>query len=580
MYSKHETSLPWLSIKALMARTTLSLALALCATFLAACDAKKESQASYPKGAELSTNYPASDYIEQAPGKSGGVLKVSVASDTGTLDLHAISHTNAQWLGRVIYDNLVYLDASGEISPWLAKSWTISPDGKVYTFKLRDDVTFSDGARFNAEAVRVNLEHMRDPATKSPLAAAYIAPYKSGRVVDEFTFEATLSEPYSPFLNVLAQSWLAMESPKAIKENPKGLGDSPVGSGPFIVESYTRQQGIRLKRREDYHWAPDFVKHTGPAYLERIDVEFVAEPVLRYNGLASGQFNFTIDAPAQNAAAIRSSDDLVLTSRVRTGIPSRGVTFNVGKPPFTDINVRKAFALAVDREGIVQSTGFGEYKIKSDFLASNTRYYEPSGQYQLTYAPDKSNALLDAAGWTQRDSDGIRLKDGQRLAAEVLTTETATPSPLLAAIQSDVKKIGFDLKIVQLPAAQLTDRRNSNDYQALGAGVWHTNTPDALYINYHSDSITTSRRIGQNTAHLQDAQLDDLLLKARHTTDPNALKTLYSKAQLRVIELVPAVPLYENASSVAFSKNVKGVIYDTSHNTPYFPAVWLEKAVP
>ena len=103
-----------------MARTTLSLALALCATFLAACDAKKESQASYPKGAELSTNYPASDYIEQAPGTSGGELKVSVASDTGTLDLHAISHTNAQWLGRVIYDNLVYLDASGEISPWLA----------------------------------------------------------------------------------------------------------------------------------------------------------------------------------------------------------------------------------------------------------------------------------------------------------------------------------------------------------------------------------------------------------------------------------------------------------------------------
>jgi peptide/nickel transport system substrate-binding protein len=580
MDSKLKKPSHWVALQAAVARAAVPLSMAVCAALLSACDHKKDAISARLKGADISTNYPATDYIQQAPGTPGGVLKVSVASDTGSLDLHAISHTNAQWLGRVIYDNLVYLDPQGEISPWLAKSWTISPDGKVYTFKLRDDVTFSDGTKFNAEAVRVNLEHMRDPATKSPLAAAYIAPYKNGRAIDDYTFEATLSEPYSPFLNVLAQSWLSMESPKAIKENPKGLGDAPVGSGPFIVESYTRQQGIRLKRRDDYHWAPDIVKHTGPAYLDRIEIEFVAEPVLRYNGLASGQFNFTIDAPAQNAAAIRSSDDLVLTSRVRTGIPSRGVTFNVGKPPFTDINVRKAFALAIDREGIVQSTGFGEYKIKSDFLASNTRYYDPSGKDQLRYAPEISNQLLDASGWKERDAQGFRVKDGQRLAAELLTTETATPSPILAAIQSDVKKIGFDLKIVQLPAAQLTDRRNSNDYQALGGGVWHTNTPDALYINYHSDSITTPKRIGQNTAHLQDAQLDDVLLKARHTTDPKLLQSLYSQAQLRVIELVPAVPLYENASSVAFSKNVKGVIYDTSHNTPYFPAVWIDKSAP
>jgi peptide/nickel transport system substrate-binding protein len=74
--------------------------------------------------------------------------------------------------------------------------------------------------------------------------------------------------------------------------------------------------------------------------------------------------------------------------------------------------------------------------------------------------------------------------------------------------------------------------------------------------------------------------LDDLLLRARHTNDPKLLKELYSKAQLRVIELVPGVPLYENASSIAYHKYVKGVVYDTSHNTAYFPAIWLDKAAP
>ena len=91
-----------------------------------------------------------------------------------------------QWLARIVYDCLLYQDENGKISPWLAKSWDVSPDGKTYTFHLRDDVTFSDGEKFNAEALRVNLEHMRDPATKSPLAAAYIAPYVDGRIVDGF----------------------------------------------------------------------------------------------------------------------------------------------------------------------------------------------------------------------------------------------------------------------------------------------------------------------------------------------------------------------------------------------------------
>src|SRR5260221_160243 len=102
---------------------------------------------------------------------------------------------------------------------------------------------------------------MRDPATKAAMTTAYIAPYIDGKVLDEYTFPANLREPYSAFLNVLAQSWLGMYSAKAIREKPKQLGESPVGSGPFLVESYTRQQGIRLVKRPDYHWSPPFLRH-------------------------------------------------------------------------------------------------------------------------------------------------------------------------------------------------------------------------------------------------------------------------------------------------------------------------------
>jgi ABC-type dipeptide/oligopeptide/nickel transport system ATPase subunit len=304
--------------------------------------------------------YPARDYSEQSEGTPGGTLKVSVAADTGNLDLHSISHTNSEWFGRILYDNLVYLDERGEISPWPAKSWTISPDGKTYTFQLRDDVTFSDGAKFNAEAVLVNLEHMRDPATKSPLAAAYIDPYVDGKVVDKYTVQLNLREAYTPFLNVLAQSWLAMESTKAIREKPKELGGAPVGSGPFVVESYSRQQGIKFVRRKDYNWSPAIIKHSGRAYLNRIEIQFVPEATVRYASLASGQFDFTIDAPPQSIAAMRADHTLVVDRRIRQGNPFRGIIFNTSKAPFDEVTVRQAVAAALDREGIAQLAGFGQ----------------------------------------------------------------------------------------------------------------------------------------------------------------------------------------------------------------------------
>jgi peptide/nickel transport system substrate-binding protein len=537
-------------------------------------DAGKPSS-SQTNSAEIDS---ARDYREQSSGKSGGTLRVSVAADTGSLDLHAISHTNSQWLGRLLYDNLVYLDENGNITPWLAKSWDISPDGLTYTFHLRDDVTFSDGSRFDAKALQINLEHMRAPATQSPLAAAYIAPYVDGKVIDDFTFEAHLREPYTAFLNVLAQSWLAMMSPKAIVDNPRRLSEAPVGSGPFVVERYSRQQGISLVRRNDYHWAPDFINHPGPAYLERIQLDFVPEAMIRYSSLVAGQYDLTVDAPAQNAQAMRNDPELVMDRRIRQGNPNRGITFNTSKAPFDDVRVRRAFALGVDREGIVQMSGFGEYQPKSDFLAANTRYYDPAFAGALVYAPATANRLLDEAGWSQRDAQGYRVRDGHRLSAEVLLAEGISPVADTVAIQSDVKKLGFELRITQLPPLQLAERRSANRFQAVGSGVWHTNTPDGLYILYHSGEIISPQRIGQNTARLRDAQLDDWLAQARHTTDPGQLQGLYSKVQQRLTELVPAVPLYENYSLSAHRQRVKGIVYDTSHNTPVFTTAWLGKA--
>ncbi|WP_455893631.1 ABC transporter substrate-binding protein [Pseudomonas palmensis] len=525
-----------------------------------------------------SLSYAAEDYREAAPGKPGGTLRISTASDTTTLDVHSISHGNVQWLGRILFDCLLYQDEQGNISPWLAKSWDISPDGKTYTFHLRDDVTFSDGEKFNARAVQINLEHMRDPATKSPLAAAYIAPYVNGRIVDEYTFEAHLREPYSPFLDVLAQSWLSMISPRQILEAPKSIAEHAIGSGPFVLESYTRDQGATFVKRKGYNWAPPVTRHNGEAYLDRLELSIVPEPMIRFSALESGQSDFTVDAPAQNARAIRSNPDLQMSSRIRKANPFRSLTFNVEQFPFQDVQVRRAVAKAIDRDGLAWITGFGEYQPKGDFLAANTRYYDPAFKDVLAYDVAEANRILDQAGWGERDARGYRVKDGQRLSARLLMYETgAFPGSVAVAIQADLKKVGFELAIDLLPLAQVTERRYASNFQAIAGGYWHTNTPDGLYILYHSNAISTPKLIGQNAGRFRDDALDAALSAARRSTDPVELAALYRTAQQRLVETVPAVPVYESHVLVAYRKAVKGVIFDTSHNTPFFTSIWLDQ---
>ncbi|MBP2261893.1 peptide/nickel transport system substrate-binding protein [Pseudomonas sp. BP8] len=558
-----------------------------CALILGACSPPTPPQtASALRGEAVNEvngimRYPASDFVEQGEGVRGGTLRVSAASDAGSFDIHALSHGNMQWLGRMLFDCLVYQAEDGTLTPWLAKSWEISADGLTYTFHLRDDVTFSDGEVFNAEAVRLNLEHMRDPATKSPLAAAYIAPFFKGRVVDAFTFEATLREPYAPFLDVLSQAWLGMISPRQIREAPRTIATRPIGSGPFVLDNYVRDQGASFARRDGYDWAPPAINHRGAAYLQRIELSYVPEAMIRYTSLDAGDSDMALDAPPQNAAAIRANPQLTLRSRIRKGNPARSITFNVERAPFDDVRVRQALAKAIDRDGLAWISGFGEFLAKGDFLAVNTPGYDPVARDALAFDPAEANRLLDAAGWTGRDAAGFRTRAGQRLQATLLTYDNpAFPANVSVAVQADLRKIGFDMAIEVLPLTRVMQLRYAGSFDAIGGGYWHTNTADGLFILYHSQAIPSAKMIGQNVGHFRDATLDQYLGEARRSTDPDLRRSLYRKAQQRLGETVPAVPSVESQMLLAYRKAVGGVLFDGSHNVPLFTSVWLAKEQP
>ncbi|WNB86783.1 ABC transporter substrate-binding protein [Cellulomonas sp. ATA003] len=396
---------------------------------------------------------PSGDATTSAEPRTGGLFRIGTNGQEPTcLDPHGNASTLGPILTVPFSDSLVWQEEDGTLSPWLAESWDVSEDGLVYTFHLRDGVTFTDGAVFDAEALRVNFEHMVDPATKSPLSASYIAPYSSSRVVDPLTLEVTLSSPYSAFLNVLAQGFLGVISPKQITEAPDTICEAPIGSGPFVVESWNKGRSVEYTKNPDYAWGPGGT-HEGPAYLDRLEVVFVTEDATRYSALASGELDAIEFVPPQNYAAVETDPRLETFTEYRPGHPF-SLWFNTSRAPFDDVRVRQALIAAVDRQAVVESISFGQWDAAEGYLTPSTPDYIEDVAGDLGHDPDRANDLLDEAGWTGRDSEGYRTKDGQRLVASLPTTN-AVPLRIQIAEQTQAaaREVGIDIQI-EYPAPQ------------------------------------------------------------------------------------------------------------------------------
>jgi peptide/nickel transport system substrate-binding protein len=507
--------------------------------------------------------------------RSGGTLILGEnGQEPPCLDPHGNASSDGPVSTVPVADSLVWFDADGTIQPWLADSWEISDDGLTYTFKLRQGVKFHDGAVWNAEALKTNFEHMRDPATKSPLAASYIAPYKDAKVVDDHTLDVHLSSPYRPFLDILAQGYLGMISPKQIKESPQTICEHPIGSGPFVLDKWTKGQSITYHRNPDYNWGPKSAKHTGPAYLEKLEIRFLAEDATRYNALAAGEVHAIDFTPPQNVEDVKANPDLGFLTAIRPGHPM-SFWLNTSRPPFDDVRVRRALLAAVDRDSIIEGISFGQYQVAQGFVTTSTPGYAQGLSGTIKHDETLANKLLDEAGWTARDKDGIRLKDGKRLTAyfPIAANFPAQRMQIAVQTQAAARKIGLDIQIQTPPEQELTDRSVKGDYD-LTSGLWATNTADVLWIQYSSKNITTPERRGQNVARLKDTKLDDLLEEARSAQDPTEL---YNQAQARLLELVPAIPFYDDPRPVAYHKKVRDLAFTPAYPSPYFYDTWLDE---
>ncbi|MDX2548599.1 ABC transporter substrate-binding protein [Streptomyces sp. WI04-05B] len=504
---------------------------------------------------------------------TGGTLTYAVDQTQPSLDPAASPADITGVVGLAIFDSLVAQTGPTTFKPWLAKRWEISPDGKTYTFHLRTGVAFQDGTPFDAAAVKKTLDHVVDPATKSQYAGSLISAYKRSRVVDEATVKVELSRPFAPFLQALSTPYLGIQSPKALALPVSRY--KPVGTGPFSFVSWAQQKNIVLVRNPHYTTAPPGAKHTGPAHLDRINIDLITEDTTRYGALTSHQVQAIGSVPPIDAKPIEAAGLQLL--RHQAPGANWNVYFNVSRGVTKDVRVRQALQAAVDVPTLVKSVYFGQYQAARNTISPNTGYYDTAAESSLqAYDPAKADQLLDAAGWTGRNADGYRTKDGKELAIEWPYTPAGQRNgrdTLAEGLQAQAKKVGINLKRPSVAVGTYVSDIQKGTYDMLDYSFVRAD-PDILRLVWGSDQLVSKG--GENASYANSRELDAWLEEAATTKDENVARRDYAKAQAYVLKNAYLIPGYVEQTTIGASDKLHGVDF-TPQSFPTFYDAWLAK---
>ncbi|GAB3598859.1 ABC transporter substrate-binding protein [Microbacterium tumbae] len=467
---------------------------------------------------------------------------------------------------RVVLDSLVFQEADGTFSPWLATDWTVSDDATSYTFTLRDDVAFTDGEPFDAEAVKANFDRIADPETASAQAASMLGGewYAGTEVLGDYEVRVNFTQPYAPFLQAASTALLGFYSPAVLSGSADQLkAGGPginVGTGPFELTEYTPDQEIVYTRNEDYAWGPD---GAGAAQFETLRVEILPEASVRAGVVESGEADLASNIPPNLASEL--PDSLTVDANEYPGLPY-SLYLNEKYGVFADERVRQAFARGIDIDAAVEEIFYGQFPRAWSVLGSTTPGYDASLEGSWPFDQGEANRLLDEAGWTDRDSDGIRMKDGERLSVRwIAWTPVSDDNAALAnAVQSDLKEIGLEVVREVLEPGAYNEQYGPKTFDLTDWGFSGVD-PDLLRSHLHTDGF-------QNASQVSDPEIDELLEQGVATTDQDARNDIYTQLQQWNAEHVAIVPLYSPSLITARNENVQGLAYDL-YGRPLFSGV-------
>ena len=502
---------------------------------------------------------------------SGGSIVYGLTLTPSGIDPHIDASSELGIPLTSVYDPLVWLTPEGEFVPGLAEDWEISDDGLVYTFYLRDDVTFHDGTAFDAEAVRFSLDRIADPETQSRKARGMLGPYERTEVVDEKTVRVHFEEPYAPFLASLSTVYLAIVSPEAVSTWGDEYQFHQVGTGPFIFEEYVPKDHLTLVRNPDYDWAPSFFDHQGPPRLEEVTFRFYTDPATRVLALESGEADVMGEIPPQDAVRLDNDAEYEL---MPVPVPGQPLQFflNTRRAPLDDQRVRQALIYAVNRPAVVE-TVFESYSPPAYGPLNRSTYaYDPSVEGMYSYDPERAAVLLEEAGWTDTDGDGIRDRDGERLELETILMGWGYIPEVGQILQNQFAEVGIGITSRQTTFSNALGDVAEGRYH-LVPFLFSNSDPDILRTTFHSSNIDG----GFNWSKVSDPQLDAWLEDGKQAIDEVERRRIYAEIQQHIMEKAMILPVRDYVNLNAASADVQGLRYDRQGWFPWLYEVDVEE---
>ena len=524
----------------------MMVAVLLLATLVVGCGGGQ--QASEEEGAKKEGETAQKEEKISEEDKYGGTLVYGRGNDSVKLDPADVTDGESMKVTKQIYDGLVKYERGGtEVQPSLAKSWETSSDGKVWTFKLREDVKFHDGSKFNAEAVKFNFDRWRKEDHEyhdgkfvywSYMFGGFPGIVKDVEAVDEYTVRITLTKKSAPFLANLAMAPFAMSSPKAVKKYGEDYFKHPVGTGPFKLEEWKRGDRVILTRNDDY-WG-------GKPYLEEIVFRAIPDNTARFMELQSKTIDMMDGVNPNSVPQVKSNNELKLSLR-----PSMNVGYlamNFMKEPFDNKLVRKAVNHAINKEEIIKAFYAGLAKpAKNPLPPAIWGYNESVEKYE--YNPEKAKELLAEAGYP----DGFK------------TTLWAMPNPrpympqpkkIAQAMQSNLKEVGIEVEIRSFDWGTYLEKTENGEHDmALLGWTGDNGDPDNfLYVLLDKDNAVKGS--AGNIAFYKSDELHELLIEAQKTMDKKKRTDLYKEAQQVIHEDAPWVPMAHSTPPIALKNGI------------------------
>lgn len=491
--------------------------------------------------------------------------KIVYANYRDIRDLNPHLYNGEMFAQNLLYESLVKVEDDGSISPWLAESYEVSEDGKTYVFKLREDVYFTDGAKFNAEAAKLNFDAILDNYERhswieSVSLMKEVENYgkESVEVTGEYELTIHLSKSYYPFLLELGVIRpLRFISPNCFIDGTTKNGVTDyIGTGSYYLSEHVTDEYAIFKVNEKY-WGdiPD---------IEEIIVKVIPDSQSRVMALESGEIDLIYGATMIDSETYDKFSNLSeFETKISEPISSRVMMINTQDEILGDIRLRKALQYATDRETISKSIFLGIEDPAYTLFSSEVPYAD-IGLTPYEYNLEKAKELLNEAGWVEVNGQSYRQKDGQELAFTLhYSSDNVTDKTIAEFYKGELAKIGINLEIIGEEAQAHSDRAKSGNFDIIFNESWgKPYDPQSFLAGMRETSVHGDYEAQKGLKEKE--QIDEAILNALEATTEEERQEYYTYVLETLHEEAVYIPLTYETNRAIYSNKIKNVTFGQS----------------